>query len=64
VSGDVVGYGVHGCVTWQVSHSLGLLAPLLILLSLLDALTSHLDGEEGGSVVVPGCGLFRVNTHR
>jgi hypothetical protein len=64
MSGDVAGYGVHRMHTWRVSHSLGLPAPLLVLLSLLDALTSHLDGEEGGSVVVPGRGSFRVDTRR
>jgi hypothetical protein len=62
VSGDMACYGVHRVRTSQVSHSLGLPAPLLVLLSLLNALTSHLDGEEGGSMVVPGHGSFRIDT--
>jgi hypothetical protein len=62
VSRDVVGYRVHRVHTWWVSHSLGLLAPLLILLSLLDTLTSCLDGEEGGSMVMPGHGVSRIDT--
>jgi hypothetical protein len=62
VSGDMVGYRAYRMHTWWVSYSLGLLVPLLVLLSLLNALTSHLDKEDGGSVVVPGHGVSRVDT--
>jgi hypothetical protein len=34
--------------TWLVSRFLGLPASLLALLTLIDALTSQLDGEGGG----------------
>jgi hypothetical protein len=63
MSGNVAGYRVHRMCTWWVSHYLGLLAPLLVLLSLLNALTSHLDREEGGSMVMPGHGASCIDTH-
>jgi hypothetical protein len=49
---DMAGYGVRRLHTSRVSHYLGLPVSLSAFLSLSNTLTSCLDGEEGGSVVV------------
>jgi hypothetical protein len=60
---DVAGYGVHRLRTLWVSHYLGLPVSLSAFLSLSDTLTSCLDGEERGSVVIVAHGSFRIGTH-
>jgi hypothetical protein len=51
-------------LTWWVSSSTGLPAPLCHLLAVIEGLASRLDREEGGSAMVIGRRLYRVGARR